>query len=149
MDSYTQRFSEGHHIDAGELHADSYAVGTYGSTWLSMRDYHRLVALIDIGDMVAGATCRVHLQEATAVDGTGIKDIAGKTTTILAQADGDGNQRIAIELRSEELDVANNFDFVRAHFTVSNAAVEACVILMRFIPRYAAVGTAQLAELIP
>ena len=151
--SYTQRFSEGFNPILAE-HADSIAIGTHDSAYVSLQNYHRAVLLLNVGDMGQGATLDVQIRQASTSTGTGVKTIADKAGTAtkaitqLTQAGGDGNQFLCIELQTEELDVENNFEHVGVRAVVAGAAVEYAWTLFAFEPRYAPVGTTNYDEVI-
>lgn len=142
---YTERVSEVVSV-LGGAYADSYDVGTHDTAFVSVANYHRVFFFLIVGEMQAGATLDCSLRQATDTAGTGAKAITGKAITQLSQAGGDGNDYIGIELRTEELDVANGFDCVSARVTVAGAAVEAAAGLLGFVPRYAPVDTSNWTE---
>jgi hypothetical protein len=146
--TYCARFTELHYPLA-YYHADSLGVGTSNSACVSLANYHRAILVIDVGDMQATATLDAGLQQATDTACTGVKAIAGKTITQLTQAGGDGDDLVAIELQTEELDVDNGFDCVRFYLTVANAAVEVSAILYGIVPRFDPTGTTNWTEVVP
>lgn len=135
MGMYTQMFSEGFEPLANEF-ADALGAGTVDSAWVSMAVYHRGGLLLNVGDMAQGSTLDVSIRQATTAAGVGAKAIAAKAITQLTQAGGDGNDILFIELRSEELDVANNFDFISVRRVIANANVELGWTLLGFISRF-------------
>jgi hypothetical protein len=147
MGLYTQRFSEGF---APLVHepADALAAAVYNSNWVSMAEYHRAVLILSVGTMAATATLNVLLQEATDATGTGAQAIVGKAITQLTQAGGDGDDLVCIELRSEEMDAANNYDFLRVQVTVANAQVELAYVLFGMISRHKPVPVANWTEVV-
>lgn len=142
---YTNRFTEGNRVD-GDLHPASRAANTYNTSYFSMRDYHRAVCIVDVGSIPEGATLDVKLQQAKDTDGTSVKDITGKAITQLT--DADDNKIVAIELKTEELDVDNRFDCIRAQAVVGVDAIPCSVMIIRTEPRFAAVGVSQLDEVV-
>lgn len=145
--SYTQRFTEAFNPLASEF-ADSLAAGTVDSAWVSMAEYHRGTLVLNVGDMAATATLDISIRQATDATGTGAKAIAGKAITQLTQAGGDGDDLLDIELRSEELDVANNFDFISVRRIIANANVELAWTLFGMISRHKPVPTTNWAEIV-
>lgn len=116
--------------------------------WVSASGHHRFAILVSVGDMQAGATFNIDIEQDT--DGTGgnAKNITGKSTTELTQAAGDGDQVLIINLRSAELDVANGFDYFQVEVTPASAAVEFAVIVLGVEPRYAPVSTTNVEEVV-
>jgi hypothetical protein len=115
---------------------------------VSLANYHRAVLVIDVGDMVATATLDAGIQQATTTGGAGVKAISGKTITQLTQAGGDGNDLVAIELRTEELDVTNGFDCIRFYVTVGTANVEYSAILYGGVTRFSPTATTNWTEVV-
>ena len=144
---YTERFSEVHYPLAVD-HADSLGAGTTYTAYVSLQNYHRAVAVIDVGDMAGTATFIVQVMQATSIVGAGAKVIAGKAITIMTQAGGDGNEIRCIEVKAEELDVDGGFDCIALRFIYAAAATEFSAILYGIEPRYAPVPTTNWAEIV-
>lgn len=145
--SFTERFTEAYEVLAHEP-ADNFGIATISSAWLNMENFHRAVAVISVGDMAAGATLDCALRQASDGTGTGNKAITGKTTTQLTQAGGDGNDLLFIELRSEELDGNNNFEYIRLDVTVAANSVELAYVVLGAYPRYKPVSTTNITEVV-
>lgn len=144
-------FNERHYI-AGVLYSDSYAVGTWGTGFQLMEGYARGVALINVGDMVAGSELGIYLQQATTADGSGAKAITQEDGTTLEitnlfQADGDGDDILILEFQAEHLDVNNGFNYVQLHVTCSDAAVELSAFLI-YWGGYEPVPTTNVTEIV-
>ncbi len=105
----------------GTIDPVSQAAGTITTGWLSAAYHERFMATLQTGVMGAGGTIDAKLQQATDNAGTGAKDIAGKSIAQIVKASGDNKQAL-INLRAEELDLANNFTFFRLSITVGTAA---------------------------
>lgn len=133
--TYTERFTEVH-VPLLHAHANSYAAATYTSAYASLANYHRAVLVLNVGEMQAGATLDCSILQATTTAGAGSKAIAGKAITQLDQTLGDGDDLVAIELRTEELDVSNVFDCVAVQVVVAGAAVEYSYILYGIVSRF-------------
>jgi hypothetical protein len=114
----------------------SQGVGAVSTGWVSMANFERMLALINTGVLGAGATLDGKLQQATDAAGTGAKDIAGKAIVQIVKATGDGKLAM-INLRDDELDVANGFAFVRLTLTVGVAASLVGATLVSGVARYA------------
>jgi hypothetical protein len=99
----------------------SVAASTVVSAWVSLANFHSLAAMIQTGVMGASATIDAKLRQATDSSGTGAKDITGKAITQIVKASGD-NVQASIEVRGEDLDVANGFAYVALSVTVGTAA---------------------------
>jgi hypothetical protein len=93
------------------------------------------LAIVAVGDMVATSTVDGKLEQATDGAGTGAKDITGKAITQFTAAGTDSNKQALINLRPEELDIANNFTHFRLTMTVATAASDAMGIVLGGAPR--------------
>ena len=105
----------------GSIDPISQGVGAVSTAWLSVRDFERFLATLQTGILGVAATVDAKLQQATDAAGTGAKDITGKAITQIVKATGDGKQA-QIDLRADELDMANSFAFFRLTVTVAVAA---------------------------
>ena len=123
----------------------SQAVGTTSTGWISAGNHHNLLALIQSGALGTNATLDAKLQQAQDASGTGAKDLTGKAITQLTQASNGANRQALINLRPEELDVNNDFAFVRLVVTVATAAANTSAQLLGVNPRLASADTANQA----
>lgn len=115
---------------------DAYAAGTVESGWVSAADFNAFMAIIQAGDLGASATIDAKIEQATDNSGTGAKDVAGKAITQLTQAGTDDNKQAIIEFCGEDLDVDNDFNFVRVSLTVGTATSDAGACLLGIDARY-------------
>jgi hypothetical protein len=99
----------------------SQAAGTITTGWIAASNHERFLALIQTGVMGASATLDGKLQQATDNAGTGVKDVPGKVLVQILKAAGD-NKQAEINLRADEMDIANNFTYFRLSLTVGVAA---------------------------
>ena len=112
------------------------AAGVANSSWISLGGYHSLLALIETGVLATGSTVDAKLQQATDGNGTGAKDIVGKSITQLTQAANGSSRQALVNLRSEDLDVNAGFAYVRLVLTVGTAAAYTAAQLLGMNPRY-------------
>ncbi len=112
----------------------SQAAATVTTAWVPMTDFEAIQAILQVGALGAGATVDAKLEQATSAAGAGAKDIAGKAITQLTKAGADDNKQVVINCRSDELDVAGGFAYVRLSVTV---AVAACLISAVVLGHYA------------
>lgn len=146
MTDFTQMFSEAVEVLA-HVPADSETTVIDTGNKL-VENFHRVVALISVGDMASGATLNIDLEQASSTAAGTRKAITGKSTTELTQAGGDGNQVLIIELRTEELDITNGFKYVNLEITPATAAVEFAAFLLGITPRYKPVSTTTVEEVV-
>ena len=99
----------------------SQGAGTITTGWIPAANHERFLAHIQTGIMGASATLDGKLQQATDNAGTGVKDVTGKAFVQILKAAGD-NKQAEINLRADELDLANNFTYFRLSLTVGVAA---------------------------
>lgn len=118
--SYTARFSE-QQVPLAIHYPAVRQVATHVSDWVLMSKYHRAFFYLAVGGMGASSTLDAKLQQASAADGTGAKDITGKAITQLTKAGSDDNSVVGIELQTEELDVNGGFEYVRFSVTIAVA----------------------------
>jgi hypothetical protein len=123
------------------------APGVANTGWVPLSTHHGLLALVQTGALATGATVDAKLQQAQDTNGTGAKDVAGKSIAQLTQASNGANRQALINLRSEELDVNNGFAYVRLVVTVAAAAANTSAQLMGVNPRLASAETANQAAL--
>lgn len=123
-------------------------LGDYFTDWFSMAETARLLVQVHCGDIGQTGTVDVDIQQATDAAGTGVKAIAGKAITQLTAAGGDGDDYCEINLRTEEMDAANDFDWVRVRMQCLVAASVVGVVAMGETPRYAPVSQTNKTEVI-
>ncbi len=116
------------------LDPTSQAAGTLSTGWIPAGNHHNLLAVIQTGVLGTGATVDAKLQQANDATGTGAKDIADKAITQLVKASGD-NKQVLIDIKPEELDIANGFGFVRLSLTVGVAASFTAAQVLGISPR--------------
>jgi hypothetical protein len=144
-------FFETHQLKA-HIPADSEA-GAVNTGWIQWGQFHELVGLLSVGDMVATATLDLAVEQATSSGGAGAKALTKKdgtnlTITQLTQAGGDSNKAVGFTALAEYLDVNNGFEYVRVTITPATAAVEFAFFLFGVEPRYAPVSTSNFDEVV-
>ena len=124
---------------------DNNSAAAYTSAYVSMSDFNQVLAIVQTGTLGSSATVDFKLVQATDSSGTSSKDISGKAITQLVKASNDDDQAV-INCRSEELDVANGFDYVAMTMTVGTAASDTSAIMLGMTPRYAPASDNDLAS---
>ncbi len=145
--SYTQRFTEVNQ-PGGELYPALKAAAVHNGAWLPMSNHQRAIFIVQVGAMTALSTVNFIVQQATNAAGAGVKAITGKAITQLTQASGDGNDLVAVEVRTEELDVSGGFVYIRGQLTVGTDTAYVGVLALRFIPNYPPVVTTGWTEIV-
>ncbi len=115
----------------------SQAAGAAYSGWVSMAEFDRIMALVQVGTFGASATVDANIQQAQDATGTGAKAIGtGRAITQMLAAGGNNVQAL-IDVRSTDLDVANGFGFVQLEILVGAAATETSGIILGGDSRFA------------
>lgn len=121
----------------GALNPGATVAGTTSTGWIDMAKTPELLAIVMAGVIGAGGTIDAKFQQATSSGGAGAKDIAGKAITQLTQAGTDkSNKQAQINLRAEELDRNNGFQFVRLSLTVATATSGASALVLGTSARF-------------
>lgn len=120
----------------GVIDPDAYAAGTFTTGWIAARNFNAFLAIIKAGDLGASATLDAKLEQASNASGTGAKDITGKAITQLTQAGTDSNKQALINLKPEELDLANGFTHFRLSMTIGTATSDAGGMVLGLHGRY-------------
>lgn len=81
--------------------------------WIAAKDFFRFMAIVTGGALTG--TLDAKFQQATDSSGTGAKDVTGRAITQLAATDD--NLQAVINLRHDQLDIANGFDYIRLTVT--------------------------------
>ncbi len=115
----------------------SQAVGVLTTSWISVANFHALLATVETGVLGASAMVDAQLQQALDASGTSSKIITNKSITQLQQAASGSNKYVLINCKPEELDTVNGFGFVRLSITVGVAASLTAGKLLGVNPRYA------------
>lgn len=125
---------------------DAYAASTVTSDWADMENFRALLAIIEAGTLGASATLDAKLEQASDGSGTGAKNITGKAITQLTQAGTDDDKQALINVREDELDVANRFTHVRISMTIGTAASDCGALLLGLHPTYGPANDHDLAS---
>lgn len=146
--AYTHDFAEVHE-PGGTLFPELRVPGVYNTAWLSMQNHQRGVFIILTGPQAPNSTLDFALQQATNNLGAGAKVFTpAKTITQLTQVGGDDDDLVDLEFRTEEMDVNNQFDFVRGVLTVGGANSNVAVLPLRGCSNYPPVSQAGWTEVV-
>ncbi len=128
---------------------DAYAAGAQNSDWVDLGLFDQVKAVIMAGAFGAVTTLDAKLTQATSSGGAGEKDITGKAITQLVAA-SDADKQAVINCRADELDIANDFRWVRLVQTggASSPAnsIDHSALLLGFGPRYEPASDSDLAS---
>lgn len=121
----------------------SQGAGTATTAWLDASQYPAVAALIQVGVLGASATVDAKFQQATSSGGAGAKAITGAAIT---QITATNNQEAIINLRVDQLDINNGFNFIQLSVTVGVAATLIAAAVYGLSGRYGAVQAATVLQ---
>ena len=138
---------------------DAYAHGAQNSDWLDLGLFDQVMAVLMLGDVPTTTSVDFKLQQATASDGSGAKDITGKAITQIVSGSpaASSDNQVIINCRADELDITNSFRFVRAvaTFADTNSPADSPVntsdysaVLVGFGARYEPASDGDLASVV-
>jgi len=136
---YTTNFTETHELLA-VINPASYSA-EQNTSYFSCENVHQFVAILHVG-LTASGTVDLDIEQAT-TDGGTPKNVTGKSITQLAATDD--NVVVAVNVKAADLDVANDYKWVRIEVTPSGTSifgVEVWGVTQRYVP----VGTTLLEE---
>lgn len=146
--AYTHNFNEVHE-PGGDLVPDLRVPGVYNTPWLSMQNHQRAIFLIHTGPQAPNSTVDFAVQQATNAAGAGAAAmVPAKAITQLTQAGGDDDDLVIVEVRTEEMDVNNQYDFLRGVLTIGGANSYCSVIPLRGCSNYPPVSQAGWTEVV-
>lgn len=125
----------------------SQAAGTATTEWVSMTEFHDLLAIVQTGSLGTNSTVEAKLQQAKDANGTGAKDVVGKALTQIVKATGENKQAL-INFSPDNFDLANDYAFVRLSVTVGVAASQISAQILGVNPLYSPADAANQAEVI-
>lgn len=114
----------------GVIDPDAYTTGSYTSDWCDMTQFKRVMAVIMAGTLGTTAGITGYVYQASDSSGTGAKAITGKSTTELTAVGTDSDKQAIINVREDELDVANDFTHVAAIIVVATATSDGGAIVL-------------------
>lgn len=126
---------------------DVTVASTVLSDYVDASEFANFMATVMAGTLGSSATLDAKLVQATDGSGTDVKDITGKAITQLTQASPDDSDKQAvINLKPEELDLANDFTHFALSLTVAVATSDVGAIVHGLDPRYGPANDQDLAS---
>jgi len=129
------------------LHPDNH-LGNYLSPFIDVTNFHKLWVMWTVGDMAVNSTLQMRIYESQDGAGAGEK-VIGKWPATLTAAAADGDSAVVVNLRSEEMDAANGYRWIRVLTLIQAAASHASCHIFGTLPRYAPVSIAAWTEVVP
>ena len=114
---------------------DARTAGTVVTGDTDMAKFESVMFIITIGEMAATSTLDAVVKQDVAATGSDKNLGTSKAITQLINTDDD--KQVIINVRAEDLDMANDFRLVTLSVTVANASVDYGVVALGFNPRYA------------
>lgn len=109
----------------------SRSAGTVTTAWVPVASWDAVLAVLQAGALGTSATVDAKVQQAKDASGTGAKDVTAKAITQWTQAGTDkSNKQAIINVRTADLDVANDFSHVRLSVTTAVAASVSSAVLL-------------------
>jgi hypothetical protein len=107
----------------GCIDPDAYAPATVTGDWIDMAKWHAALGVLMIGDLGGDCSVSMKWEQATTSGGTA-KDVTGAATATYTVDSPDtvSNQQVKLDLRAEDLDVANGYRWVRLSVTAADAS---------------------------
>jgi len=115
---------------------DSRTAGTVRSGDADMSMFESCMIIITVGEMAATSTLDAVVHQADSA-GANDKVLSPSSKTITQLTATDDDKQIIINVRAEDMDMANDFSNINLNVTVANAAVDYGVVILGFNPRYA------------
>ena len=114
----------------GGIDPDANATGAISTDYVDMEFFENLLAVVQVGIIAASGTVDFKLRQATSATGAGVKDISSKAITQMAT--GDNDEQALVNLRADELDLANNFRYAVGVMTTTTAAGDSAVAMLGY-----------------
>jgi len=116
----------------GTIDPDVITASTVLSDAIDMSKFEALMGIVMMGTLGSSATIDAKFVQATTSGGT-YKDVSGSDITQQTQAGTDASDKQCIvNMRAEDLDVANDYRFVKLSLTVGTATSDAAAIVLGF-----------------
>jgi len=119
----------------GVIDPDVSTAATYLTAAIDMSLWQSIQAIVLVGTLGSSATIDAKLTQATASGGA-YKDVTGKGIVQLTDAGSDSDKQAIINCRAEELDVANDYRYLKLSVTVGTATSDMGAIVMGTDARY-------------
>ena len=132
----------------GTIDPDVYTVATYVSDYCSMEKFESIMVTIMAGTLGANATIDAVIKQATTNGGAGAKNLTtSKAITQMTQAGTDqSDTQAVINVRAEDLDMANGFDHIAISVAVGTATSDMGALVVGLNPRYAPASDNDIAS---
>lgn len=123
---------------AATLDPSSQAAGVATTTWVSVANFQRFAALLDVGSVGAAGTVVVAFTQATSNAGAGAKPVVNAITgaAVTSTAVSVTNQQVELDMLTDWVDSNNGYGWVAVTVTVAVNAVLTQATLFGCVPRF-------------
>lgn len=108
------------------------AAGSHSTASIDMADFANIQLIGTVGAFGAGATGTVKFEQSTTADFAEVKAIEGRDAVELVE-----NKPVVLDLNQGELDVDNDYQYVRATLTAVDESITAGFAVLGFDARHA------------
>ncbi len=117
---------------------DANTNATYLSDAIDMSKFDALLAVILIGTMAGSSTINASFTQAMTSGGTYKAISPAKAMTALSQAvsPDDSDKQVLMNLRAEELDIDNDYRYVKLSLVIGAAASDSAAVVLGFGSRF-------------
>lgn len=144
MNAYVPTFERAPILDA--LYPDSVAAGTVTGDWVDASEFHSFLLTV-LSGVAFGTSVDAKIEQATDSSGTGAKDVTNAAITQITAA----SRAAALSFNHNNLDMANDFRWVRISLTVVGTDTECAATLhgmdARFDPAPVEANATEVAAL--
>jgi len=132
----------------GTIDPDANTAGTVDSDYADLGLFESVMGIGMNGTVANGGDLLYSIIQATSAAGAGAKAITGKAATIFdsSPASGDSDKQVIINVRGEELDIANGFRYVALRLVTGGATSDSGGVLLGFFPKHGPADDNDLAS---
>lgn len=119
----------------GVIDPDAYGTGTQTSGYIPLKNFHRFMAILTVGDIASTGVLNAKLIGYTDDAGGGAADITGAAITAMTEAGTDSNKQAVINLNTDAL-AGTALTHFRLSATLTVAGADLGAVVLGFDPRH-------------
>lgn len=108
------------------------AAGAHATGAVDMADFANIQVIGAVGAFGAGASGTLKFEQSKTDDFAEVKDIEGRVAAVVVE-----NKPIVVDLNQGELDIDNDYQYVRAVLTATTESITAGLVVLGFDARHA------------
>lgn len=120
----------------GTIDPDANTAGTLTSDYVDLGLYESAMAIGFAGTIASTSDLTFSIVQATSAAGAGVKAITGKAATALDDSPPTSDVQVIINVRGEELDIANGFRFVAVRLVTGTATSDSGAVILGVNPKH-------------